>query len=303
MTRVANYAQFQRTSAHIMDAQERAADFQLRIASGRKSADFAGIARDSGRLVTLESAHMRATQYVKDNKIVETRLKTMETNVAQVYERMSEFRTLLVNALNAENAQDLTMPAQARDVLNQVAGLLNVREDGRYLFAGSATDTIPVDLASLPIAYVVPSADGDSAAYYQGDDVIATLQGDDNLRITYGVTAGDPVFERAIRSLDLVAKGGAGDRATLQHALEIATQVIDELPDVRTRIGASLSAIHQANDKHDQFVLFAEETIGEIENVDVADAITRLNDTQVTLEASYLTLSRLSQLSLLQYLR
>ncbi|MFT5488072.1 MAG: flagellin-like hook-associated protein FlgL, partial [Alphaproteobacteria bacterium] len=51
------------------------------------------------------------------------------------------------------------------------------------------------------------------------------------------------------------------------------------------------------------FMLFASETIVDLENTDITFAITKLNETQTTLEASYMTLSRLGQISLLQFLR
>ena len=50
-------------------------------------------------------------------------------------------------------------------------------------------------------------------------------------------------------------------------------------------------------------MLFTEQTIGEIENVDIAEAFSLMNVATVTLEASFMTLSRLSQLSLLNFLR
>ncbi len=50
-------------------------------------------------------------------------------------------------------------------------------------------------------------------------------------------------------------------------------------------------------------MLFTEQTIGEIENVDIAEAIARMNVDTITLEASFMVLSRLSELTLLNFLR
>jgi flagellar hook-associated protein 3 FlgL len=52
----------------------------------------------------------------------------------------------------------------------------------------------------------------------------------------------------------------------------------------------------------DNLTLLTEETIGEIENVDVAEALTLLSQNTTTIEASYATLSRLNSLSLLEFI-
>ncbi|MGE0743956.1 MAG: flagellin [Rhodospirillales bacterium] len=302
MTRVTNFAEYQRSLANITSTQSRSAALQLQVSSGSKSSDYAGLGQDAGRLVTLESAHARAGQYILDNNAISTRLQNAESNVSQIFDVMSDFKQLLISALNAENAAELAMPQQAADRLDQVTGLLNAKVDNVFLFGGSVTNRAPVDLAGLPVAYALPSADGDSIGYYQGDFTVRAVQADDDVRVNYGVTAGDPAFEKAVRALDMVIKGGVSDRATLEHALEVTNQALNAIPDLRTKLGNSLKALDLANGKHGEFQKLAEGTIGDIKNVDVALAVTKLNDTQITLEASYLALSRLNQASLVNYL-
>jgi flagellar hook-associated protein 3 FlgL len=302
LTRVANYAEYQRTLANILTTQSRSADLQLQVSSGAKSTDYAGLGQDAGRLVTLESAHSRASQYILDNNAVTTRLQNTESNVSQVFDVMSDFKQLLISALNGENANELAMPQQAADRLKQVTGLLNAKVDNTFLFGGSITDRPPVDLTGLPVSYTIPSADGDSIGYYKGDNTVLAVQADDDISVKYGVTAGDPAFEKAIRALDMVVKGGVNDRATLEHSLDVVNQALNAIPDLRTKIGSSLNALDLANKKHTEFQQLAEGTIGDIKNVDVALAVTQLNDAQTTLQASYLALSRLTQASLVQYL-
>ena len=303
MTRVANIAQNERIISLVMQTQREADNAQVQIASGRKSQDFKGIARDSGRLVELEVTHLRVNQYSENNLLVEDRLQLMESNTAQVHDILGSFKTLLINALNEGNAIELGLQNQATEMMNQVATLLNADLDGRHLFAGSMTNTEPVDLTALPAAYVVPTSDGDSSAYYQGDAVQQSVRADDNLDVEYGVNADALGFEQTIRAMDVVVKGAPTDTTMLNHALDIVNSAINNVADIRTEIGNSRSSLAEIEKKHQDFLLFAEETIGELENTDITLAITKLNETQVTLEASYMTLSRLSQMSLLQFIR
>ena len=105
MTRVANFAQHERNLSYLLDAQRRLATGQLQVSSGKKAEAFAGISSDARRLINVESAHVRTTQYITNNNLIEQRLQSMETNVAQVFEVVTEYKTLLINALNEGNAE------------------------------------------------------------------------------------------------------------------------------------------------------------------------------------------------------
>lgn len=303
MTRVSNIAQHERIVSLIMQAQSDSHAAEVAIASGRKSQNYQGIARDAGRLVEMEISHVRVSQYSENNGLVEDRLQLMESNVSQVADILGVFKSLLINALNSGNAVELNLPNQALQFMDQVATLLNADLDGRHLFAGSMTNTEPVDLAGLPAAYVIPSSDGDAAGYYQGDAVSLSVRADDSLDLTYGIKADALGFEQALRAMDIVRKGAPTDTTMLNHALDVVNSAIDNVANIRTQIGNTRSSLAEIEKKHQDFILYAEETIGDLENTDVTLAITKLNETQTTLQASYTVLSRLGQISLLQFMR
>ena len=92
MTRVANFAQHERNLAHILEAQRRLNEGQLQISSGKKSEHYSGVARDARRIVNLETAHIRTTQFISNNNLVDQRLQAMETNVSQVFELVTQYK-------------------------------------------------------------------------------------------------------------------------------------------------------------------------------------------------------------------
>jgi flagellar hook-associated protein 3 FlgL len=302
-TRVANFGQHERNITHILNAQRRLNVGQIQLSSGRKSEDYTGIASDVRRLVNVKTAYVRADQYIDNNNLVDQRLQIMESSVAQIFDVLSNFKTLLVNGLNANNSADLAMPTQAQTLLNEVASLLNVQDDGRYLFAGTRTDTAPVDQTGLPATYTVPTVDGDAIGYYQGDTTQLTIRADVNFSVTYGITAGETGFERAIRALHEIVIGPPNDRATMEDSLRVVSQAIDDVSDIRTSIGASRAALENVNRRLDEFKLYSEKTIGDLQNADITEVITRMNADQVTVEAAFTTLARLSQLSLTRFLQ
>ncbi len=303
MTRVANLAQHQRNLAHILNAQARLTTGQIQISSGKVSQQYSGISRDARQLVNAEMSLARTAQFVVNNNTIDQRLQTMETNISQIFDVLTEYKSLLVNALNANNAADLALPTQAQAMLNQVSALLNVEEDGRYLFAGSRTDTAPVVQSGLPVFYTIPTADGDATGYYVGDTVQFSVRADESFDLQYGINAGEAGFERVIRSLHMMVIGTPNSRPTMNDALKVVNQAIDSMADVRTRIGTVRGTLSRINQMHEDFQLFTQKTISDIENVDITKTITNMAADQTAVEASFLTISRLSQLSLTNFLR
>jgi len=117
------------------------------------------------------------------------------------------------------------------------------------------------------------------------------------------VTAGDSAIEAGIRALHLGVTQGPTDRVALNHALDVVNQALQTLPDVRTRIGAARTALENTNKTHGDYLQYVEQNVSDIENVDVTEAVSRMNSAQLSLNASYMMVSKLSQMSLLNYLK
>lgn len=320
MIRVATFANHQLTMGHTMESQRKVYDLQTQVSSGKVSSDYAGVGADVHRLVSLKIATARTDQYQANNEIVDQRLEAMETSVAQIYESATEFRTLLINALNANNAQEMGIDVEARNYKDEMAKLLNIEQDGRFLFAGSRTDTRPVDLTGWtpPVWPLTPPLTQYTDEYYKGDQVTLSTAADTDLTVSYGITGDEDAFEYVLRAMHYVDISGPGvGNDTLETALALVNAALGttqgdgtlgvpaltrDLADLRTDIGISRRALENANTNHEDFQLYAQQGIGDIENVDPAQALAQLSADQTQLEASYMVLTRLSQLSLMNYL-
>jgi len=304
--RVTALAQQQFTLSHIQDLQGRIATRNISITSGRTAQRYSEIAEESKRLVNLESAHVELTRYVANNQQVEQRLQVMETNSSQLVDIAAEIRTQLVSAINQGNAPSSGIDVLAQNLLEQVSSVLNVNLDGRYLFSGTKTNTPPVDLTDP--AFIVPLATYPSTAdanYYQGDQQVLSVRADVDLTVNYGVTADDPAIEKLVRSLHLVSTTVVGpnpDIARLNEALRLAEEAVNELPDILTRIGAAGASLSMASAAHNETLLYTEESISNIANTDLAEAITLLSADRATLEASFAALAQMRSISLLNFL-
>lgn len=533
MIRISSFAIHQLNLARTLATQTRLFKAQIQISSGQVSQDYTGLALDSRRLVSLKNAQLEANNYIGNIGVTDRRMQDMETTVTNAMDIASRLRVLLVDALNLDNASVMALNLQAESLLREVVGQLNVKQDDRFLFAGSRTDTLPIDLnvllgnpplvdaaeftgaattsgtgitglagivsvqvesgtngdafqlafnsgtntftmtnlnglASQQLALgAVPgpgqtseltfnvggkrvvltidenfddttsittdtvtgnvsgglgafgaitvtgttgdvskinrntieitgtaasatltlnSTDGDFVAtgvdltgtgvqsitlinattnatfslnvdvtvalddaavadadteirldnflenvaasdgtinanevrpgdigydssnpsYYRGDSNKLSVRIGDDMTVDYGITADDPAFEKLIRALYFVKNAnvtpGNIDRATLENALGLAIEAIGELPAIVSEIGANRLTLQNFKNRHEDFLVFTQETASQIENIDVAEAISRLSTEQLLLEASYTLIAQLRQLSLANFL-
>ncbi len=306
MFRVANYAQHLLTLSYTMRTQGSVAERQIEIASGKRAQQYSAIASDSSQLVNIERAVARTEQFTRNIDQALTRLGIMESSVATLVQRATEVLAIMSSAISGENINDVPLQEFAATFLAEAESLLNTQHEDRYLFAGSRTDSPAVDLsdplytpqAGLPGVF---TADFD---YFQGDTLQLSVRADETFETVYGITADETAFEEMLRALSYMDYAGANlDVPVLEQAYTMMNSAVDGLSDIRGRIGASSKVLEATKDGHQDYLTYSTNLVSTLEDVDVAEATTRLAQDEVQLKASYLSLSRISELSLLQYLR
>lgn len=299
MTRVTQLAQQTLTLSNILNAQKRIQDAEIQISSGVKSQTYTGISSQAARLVSLEGLKTRFDQLAKNNTLIEARLQRMDQSVSTIFDAMIELRNLVIQRVNDASGSAVPLAAVAQNLLDVVAGQLNAKENGRFLFSGTQTSTAPVIIpVPDPTTFGVPEAN-----YYQGDSTELTVRIDDTITITYGMTADRAVFQESIAAMKAAIQGDAtNDSALLNTALSLADSAIASLAGARAEIGSDMSTIDLAKQRNVDFLLFVEQSISDIENVDIPSAITRLMAEQTILQASFMSLARVGSLSLVNYL-
>lgn len=319
-TRVATLAQQQLITSNTLRTQRNVNDLQVQIASGKKTQAFSGIADDASRLVNFKSEVSQAEQFIQNITITEKRLDLMAFAMDQIEDIARKARTDFASALNGSAADDIQLPLLAQASLDQVVEVLNTKDDSRFLFAGGAVKTTPVNLSNA--AYTAPAPGSPptfvqtvETGYYQGDAVTQSTRADDGFSVSYGINADESAFEKLIRTLDNVSNVTFTDPITTQEqtflrdAITELTELIDNngtdktLSDLRADIGLDRTVLDSIKDKHNNFLQFAQDSIAEIENIDAAEVVTALNFEQIQLEASFTTIARIQTLSLSNFLR
>lgn len=216
-----------------------------------------------------------------------------------------------------------TVATQAREALSEVLSRFNVRHGERYLFSGDATATPPfqnaddllsdleaiaagavdeADFAAQVQTYFDDPAGGFQANFYQGTQTAS--DGD-------AVLPNQGAFSDMFMGLSIMALSAPGTAipfaAVGSPAMDSALERLDRgrtlLVEVEASIGIRQDSLQSELDLLGREKVLLTSSFQDLTGKDQYEAATQLKELEANLEASYLLTSRLSNLSLLNYLR
>jgi flagellar hook-associated protein 3 FlgL len=228
----------------------------------------------------------------------------------------------------------------AQSAINQISQQLQTTVDGRNLFGGTETQTNPITglttllpqvqtavttaLNAVPPPANVPAAIqaavagvfSTTAAYYNGGPPTPPTQIAPGLTVNTSITAADPSFQTLLTGLYTLAAlpASAGQTATLPNiddaqfdatASAAASQIsqgLSQLQDVTESNGRNQALLSDESTQQAATLTTLQTQIDNIENVNVADAATRLTQLQAQLQASFHIVADLGSISLINLL-
>lgn len=300
--RVATFSTNQRMLTAALQTQARMANLQIQQASGITAFDYGGIGADTRQLISLEVTLTRSQSHEAATKSANAHVETMYSTLSSLSDLLTSFRTKLV-ALKSTDISDIeraSMQKTAETNLEELAALLNTRYGSQYLFSGGATSTAPVDLSS----YSVTDATTADTSYYQGGNNKAAVMVSESHNITYGINADNSAFEKAFRSLGLIADATAPlDEATIDDALDLIIEAIEGTAAVQGQLSVNAVALERALVAQQDLQSYLETGISSIKDVDVAALTAKLTTYETQLQASFAALAKVQSLNLLDYVR
>ena len=296
--RLGDAAHAARVATLIQQVQERVRETQAAAASGKAARSYAEIPASAAALVRGRDVEAQLGSLLAEADLVGDRLNAIDGALGAIAAVAERMRSLVVNRLDGGTGAAVPLAGESSAALAEIVAQLNLRVDGRYLFAGSRTDAPAVVLPDPP-----PTV-SDPDLYYQGDSVVLGLRTGPDTELAYGITAAEPTFALLIAA---VARAGAahstGDREALETALGDIGSALDGIGELRGAEAANATRLETLREQQRSALLYLGETRSRIEDVDLPAALARLAADQALLEASYLAVSRIQALSLADYLR
>jgi flagellar hook-associated protein 3 FlgL len=264
---------------------------------------------DKAALVTrIESELARQTSYQDTLKAVNIRLTAQETaltNTSDVLGRIKELATQAANdTLSAVDRQSVAL--ELSSLREQIMSLGNTQDsNGNYLFSGSKAGVAPY------------SKDAKGVVTYQGDQARMQVNVGDSRRMNLNMPGSD-AFVRLVRDDgkggktgvdffqaldDLVTAVKNSDHTNIQRGLSEVDGMQQGVSDGLAKVGTDLSVVDMQNSVLDQVVLRLKSTRSDVEDLDYTEAVTRMNKDQLALQAAQSSFSKISQLSLFNFIK
>lgn len=305
MTRISDLGFQQILLASFQRAQGSAQVRQIQLSTGKVSDRFSGVGVATGQLLSAEGVLERATAYEKAAGVAASRLQVQEAAATTIADSVARLRERYVVALSTGGAE-LIAPALAAEA-ERIIAALNSEAGGVYVFGGvdgtvppttatalgdiaaaANTDSLFVDAARRRLAVEEgATVDGGATARELASSLYATLKELANAPQTLGVFSGQLTNAQAafvtqrIADLDAISAG-------LYQELGLNGLAQGQTEDARARNVARRD--------------LAEIVASEIEDVDLAEVVTRLNQDRIAIEAAAQALRQASELSLLNFL-
>lgn len=300
MDRISSFSQQRQFIAQALDVQKRYAAEQTQLATSVKSLTYEGYGSSARTIISLEAEMKAADQYVSNGTLVATRVEASYGATTKLLDLAGNARTWLSSVISGASGEVSGMNVQAGAYLAEVAGLLNTKVDGYYVFAGTMSTDAPVDIS----AYAATDPATADTSYYRGSTDKASFEASPDQSITYGTRADAAGFEKLMRALSSVAQADEDpvDVDLLQDAFGLLDEAIEDMSTEQSRIAGTAASIDEALDRNLDFQLYVDALVDDLKNVDVAEITARLSATELQLESAFSTLSKLQSINLLDYL-
>lgn len=287
--------------------QDRTVKWQNQISTGKVGDHLADVKDKASVLVAAKQRSADTDAYLATTTEVLNRLNIQDTHLQQLVDIGGRLRSAIEDAVSTGHAPALM--TEVRSLYNQAASILNTRVDGKYLYGGSRTDVAPVAATDLDALVAAPSV----ASVFNNTDFEQTQRIDENETITVGMTAsqiGTDLFQmfRDIGSFDTGANGPFGGNLNgtqstfLTSQISAMTPINQGLTSLAAINGTRHEQVTNTADRHTSMSAYFTKFIGDIEDVDLSEAVARLNQDQVAAQASGRMIAQLNQISLLNYL-
>ncbi len=308
MTRVTDLARSQALLAQLQALKSSSFQTERQVATGKKAQYFKEIGKDTGVLLSAKALEGRITQFQKTGELVSSRIELQNVQLQSLSDSAGALRQSVLDAVSLNKG--VGFMAKISQLFETSVGILNSKIDGKYIYSGTRSDVPPVNISKIGELVAIPAA----ANVFDNNTLKQSARLDESLIIEYGVVASEiatDLFDAIKRIADYDANPATGpfqsdltpaQAAFLQGEMVNLIALTDQLTAVVAENGSKFEQVQTTTQRHVSTEIYVTGFISDIEDVDIAEAITRLNEDQTATEATMRMLSTLNRLTLLDFL-
>ena len=273
--------------------QDRLQNAQNEVSTGKKVTTPSDNPIAASDIVRLNTEGNEADQFSKNLNFAKAKLQIADTALDSVEQMVERARTLGQLSLGEGNPASAYV-SELNGLRDQIISAADTTHAGRYIFGGSTTTTQP---------YV---KNPDTSVTYQGNDQDMPLQVSRNSTLQTQVP-GSEIFSGSVDIFttmsDLATAVQAGDKAAIDAQVKKLEQFSDVISEARSKVGGYLNTATNVESELSSTGLTRKSELSNVQDADLAKAITELTMSQQQLQATMAVGARLSQLTILDYLK
>ena len=298
--RIGTLQMFRQGVNSILDQQTKLFETQNQLSTGKRINSPSDDPTGAAQLIGLSESAKSTTQYQANILAARSRLELEDTALGSVGDALQRVRELTIQALNDTNGvtERTAIAAEVRQLADEVIGLANRKdENGQFMFAGfqvltqSFTKTV-------------------AGANYNGDQGQRQIQigparqladGDSGQAIFMDIADGGGGFESIFATLETLATDLEANTPN-GASLDQLDRAMNQFLGFRATIGARLNALDNQEKINDAMLLQLEETRSVVEDLNYAEAASRLSRQSITLQAAQQAFVKVQNLNLFNYI-
>jgi flagellar hook-associated protein 3 FlgL len=282
---------------------EQASKLEAQISSGNRLTGAADDVVAYQRLSTIKRDSADATADAGNVKLASSLLQQSDTTLSSITDEIQKAQELATQANTGtlSDANKSSIATSIRAVLEDLVGLANSKDArGAPLFGGTSGDTA-VTLNSDGSANF-PSTQPAAMPLGDGQSVVPTESAG---RVFGGMTSADGSPTDLFKTLSALASaldaGGDTTDAVSKAVTDLQTAG-NQVSAVQASLGARATRVDLIQQQQTAAATDRESDRTSLEQTDITGAITQLQQTMTVLQATQASFSKLSQLSLFNYL-
>jgi flagellar hook-associated protein 3 FlgL len=292
-------SQIQKTEA-ALDASNR------QVVTGKLADTYGGYGDKTAVMESARAAGARADANTAAAKQASARLDLQDAQLGQLSTLMGQVRESLTKAAADQDATSLM--TQMEGYFDQAVEILNSKDANRYIHAGDRNQTAPVTITKLSDLVALPSI---PQAFANGT-VKSSVRIGDGQTVQVGMLASDlgtqlfSLFQQ-VAQFDAGANGPFDAKTTpaqqtfLESTIPTSISAASSVDQAAASNGIRYKMVQDTLDRLQATSIVYKGFVSNIEDVEIAEALSRLNQNQVALQASFQVTSTLNKLSLLTF--
>jgi len=307
--RIGTLQMFRQGVNSMLEQQTKLFQTQIQLSTGKRINSPSDDPTGAAQLVGLSQTSKITAQYQDNILAARTRLEQEDTTLGSVGNTMQRVRELTVAALNDTNGlqERRAMAIEIRQLADELMGLANRTDgNGQFMFSGFRVLTVPFS-ETTPGVFAYAGDAGQRQIQVGSARQIA--DGDSGQAVFMDIPDGGGVggFESIFTTLETLASdlevgspptGNPPNGTTLDQL----DRAMNQLLEFRASVGARLNALDNQENTNAAMLIQLEQTRSTVEDLDYAEAASRLSRESVALQAAQQAFIKVQNLTLFNYL-